>query len=113
MFPGIGGINPSQIKGMMKKLGINQAEIEAERVVIEKKDGGRIVIEEPSVQKIVMQGQASFQISGEVREEEIKGISEEDVKLVVEKTGKSKEKARKVLEEVGGDIAEAIVKLGD
>ena len=61
-----------------------------------------------------MQGNTSFQIAGEVREEtrEI-GISEEDIAIVAEKTGKSKEEAKKVLEEVDGDIAEAIVKLSE
>ena len=111
MFPGIGGINPSQIKGMMKKLGINQTELDAERVIIEKKDGGRVIIEEPSVQKIVMQGQESFQISGEVREEEDSRIKEEDVRLVMEKTGKDEGEVREALEEANGDIAEAIVML--
>jgi len=82
------------------------------RVVIEKEDGGRIVIDEPSVQKIEMQGNETWQISGDAREEEgeEEGASEGDVKLVSEKTGKSEDEARKALEETG-DIAEAIVKL--
>ncbi len=109
MIPGLGGINPKKMGQMMKQLGIDQEEIEAERVIIEKSDG-RIVIENPSVQKIKMQGQESWQITGEAREEE-GGIKEEDVKLVMEKTGKSDEEAREALEKVGGDIAEAIVSL--
>jgi len=109
----LGGINPAQMKAMMKQMGIKQDEIEAERVIIETAEK-RIIIEPASVQKITMQGNTSFQIAGEVREEtrEI-GISEEDIAIVAEKTGKSKEEAKKVLEEVDGDIAEAIVKLSE
>ena len=109
MIPGMGGMHPAKMKAMMKQLGMNQEEIEAEKVIIDKTDGNRIVIENPNVQKITMQGQESFQITGEVREEE-QGIKEEDVKLVMEKTGKSEEEARGALEETG-DIAEAILKL--
>jgi nascent polypeptide-associated complex subunit alpha len=105
-----GGVNPAQMKAMMKQMGIKQDDIEAVRVVIETSDKN-IIIEPALVQKITMQGQVSFQISGEVREETKEmGISEEDVKLVAEKTGKSEEEARAALEETN-DIAEAIMKL--
>ena len=107
MLPGLGKFNPKQMQAMMKQLGINQEEIDAERVIIEKTDG-RIIIENPSIQKIKMQGQESFQISGDVKEET--GFSDDDIKLVAEKTGKSEKEAREALEETG-DIAEAIIKL--
>lgn len=111
MIPGIGGLNPKKMQAMMKQLGINSEDIEAERVIIEKSDG-RIVIENPSIQKIVMQGQESWQIAGEAREEKEEQVREEDVELVMEKTGKDRDEARKALEETG-DIAEAIVRLSD
>lgn len=106
-----GGIDPKKMQAMMKQLGIKQEEIDAKRVIIEK-DDGNIVIENPSVQKINMKGQESWQITGEVHEEEV-GVREEDVKLIMEKTGASEEGVRSVLEEVNGDIAEAIVKLSE
>ena len=114
MFP---KINPKQMGALMKQMGMSQEEISAERVVIEKPDG-KIVIDNPSVMKIVMQGQESFQISGDVSEneeseqgEELElGISEEDVKTVMEKAGCSESEAREALEETG-DLAEAILKL--
>lgn len=112
MFPGMGKFDPKKMQGMMKQLGINQEEIDALRVVIEKSDG-KIIIENPSVQEITMQGQKSFQISGDVREESGELFSEEDVKLVAEKTGASEDDARGALEEVKGDIAEAILKLSE
>ena len=105
-----GGINPNQLKGMMKQMGIKQEEVETERVIIEKSDGNRIVIEPANVQKITMQGQESWQISGEAKEEAGEA-SDEDVRLIMEKTGKSETQVRSVLEEVDGDIAEAIMML--
>lgn len=105
-----GGINPKQMQGMMKKMGIAQEEIDAVRVVIEC-DDRNIIIENPSVMKIKMQGNESFQISGEVSEEESSGFSEEDIKMVMEKTGKSKEDVVEALEKNEGDIAQAIVEL--
>ncbi len=107
-----GGIDPKKMQAMMKQMGIKQQEIEAERVIIEKSEGGKIIIENPSIQKIVMQGQESWQITGEAREEVVEeGIREEDVKLVAEKTGKSEEEAMEALKEANGDIAEAILNL--
>ena len=106
----IPGINPKQMQAMMKQMGINQTDIPASKVIIEKEDGGRIVIHDPSVLKIKMQGQESFQISGEVSEEEGEKFSEEDIKTIMEKTGASKSEAEKALEETG-DLADAIMKL--
>jgi len=103
-------MNPKKMQAMMKQLGINQEEIPATKVIIEN-DDGNIVIENPSVQKVTMQGQESFQITGDINEstEEV-SFSEEDIKLVAEKTGKSEEEAKKALEETK-DIAEAIIRL--
>ncbi|MDP2673105.1 MAG: nascent polypeptide-associated complex protein [Nanoarchaeota archaeon] len=108
-----GGIDPKKMQGMMKQMGISQVEIPAEKVIIEKTDGSVIFVENPSVMRIKMQGQESFQISGEIREETAKvEISEDDIDAVVEKTGCSKEKARKTLEKTG-DLAEAILELSE
>jgi len=111
-LPGLGGgVNPAQVKSLMKQMGIKSEDIEAERVIIEKADS-KIIIENPQIQKIDMKGQVSWQVVGEAREEaKEQRISEEDVKLVMEKTGKDEKEARKVLEEVNGEIAEAIVRL--
>jgi len=106
-----GGIDPKKMQSMMKQMGISQNEISAEKVIIEKTDGSKIFVENPSVMRIKMQGQESFQISGDIREETAKvEISEDDINAVVEKTGCSKEKARKTLEKTG-DLAEAILEL--
>jgi nascent polypeptide-associated complex subunit alpha len=69
-----------------------------------------LIINNTSIQKITMQGQESFQITGDVSEEtEI--FSEDDVKTIMEKTGVSEDKAREALENSSGDLAEAILEL--
>jgi nascent polypeptide-associated complex subunit alpha len=105
-----GNINPKQLQGMMKKMGIAQTEINAERVIIECADKN-IVIENPSVMRISMQGNVSYQISGEESEEEKTNFNEEDIKMVMEKTGKSKKEVVEFLEKNEGDIAVAIMEL--
>lgn len=108
-----GGMNPKKMQGMMKQMGIAQEEVSASKVIIEKKDGGKLIIEEPSVIKIKMQGQTSFQITGEEKEEsEEVQISEEDINTIVEKTGCSKEQAKESLEKTG-DLAESIMALSE
>ena len=108
MFP---GMNPKKMQAVMKQMGIAQEEILASKVIIEKTDSTKIIIEPVSVTKIKMQGQETFQIAGEIREEtSAPEISEEDVKTVMEKTGKSEEEVKKILEKTK-DLAEAILEL--
>ena len=113
MFPGLGGLSPKKMQAMMKQLGMNQEEIPASRVIIEKLDNTKIIIENPSVTKISIQGQKSFQVSGDIKEEnEKQEISEEDIRTVMEKTRATEKEARKALESSEGDLAEAILNLG-
>ena len=106
-----GGIDPKKMQAMMKQMGIKQDDIEASRVVIEKTDGVRIIIENPSVTKIDMKGQESWQITGEAHEESASGINEEDIRLIMEKTGKDYEECKSALTKNDGDIAQCIADL--
>jgi len=106
MIPG--GMDPKKMQAMMRQMGIKSEEINAKSVVIET-DSGKMIVDNPQVVQITMQGQKSLQITGEIRVEE--GSSEEDVKMVVEQAGCSDEEAKAALEKSGGDIAEAIVSL--
>ena len=103
MFP---GLNPKKMQQIMKQMGMGQEEIDASKVIIEKEDG-KIIIDEPSVVKISMQGQDTFQISGKIREE---SSEQDDVKTIIEKTGCTEEQAKETLEKTG-DLAEAILEL--
>ncbi len=101
------------MKQAMKKMGVQQTEIEAEEVIIKTKDK-ELVITEPQVSKVNMMGQETFQVMGSVHERERSGgseISSEDISTVAEQTGASEEDAEKALKETKGDIAEAIIKL--
>lgn len=106
----IPGINPKQMQAVMKQMGMSQIDIPSSKVIIEKEDGDKIVINNPSVVKIKMQGQESFQISGDVSEEAGEKFSDDDIKTIMEKTGVSEKEAEKALEETG-DLADAIMKL--
>ena len=108
MFPG--GMSPAKMQGMMKKMGISQTELPVKKVIFEMNDGN-LVIENPSVVKVVMQGQETYQVSGEAVKENNEIFSDEDVELVVSQTGATVENAREALEKSGGDIAEAIIGL--
>ncbi len=107
MIPG--GMDPKKMQALMKQMGIKSEEIDAVKVTIQASDGKEIVISEPQVTKITMQGQTSFQIAGKV--EVVEKSSEEDVKLVMEQAGCSEEEAKAALEKSGGDIAQAILSL--
>ena len=111
MFPGLGRINPKQMQAMMRQFGIKTEELNVEKVVFELKDK-KMVIENPSVTALEMQGQKTFQVIGEVKEEAKElSIPKEDIDLVVEQAGVSREKAEEELRKVEGDIAQAIENL--
>ena len=110
----IPGINPRMMKQAMKRMGIQQQEIEDAQEVIIKTSSKEIVISNPSVSKVNMGGQETWQIVGDAEEREIDAepeINEEDVKTVVEQTGVSEEKAREVIEKNKGDLAAAVMEL--
>lgn len=111
-------VNPRQMEQMMRKMGIKQEDIDAEQVIIVCSDR-KIVIDNPSVQKVNMMGKESYQISGDESEEPLDEdteegpveISDDDVETVMAQTGGTKEEARQALEDTRGNIAEAILLL--
>jgi len=104
---------------MMQKMGMDMKEIANVRQVVIRTTDKRIVIDDPTVTTITVQGQTMFQVAGgtvkeEVHKEEVEealSISEDDVKLVAEQASVSTEEARKALIECGGDLAQAILAL--
>jgi len=105
------GVNPAQMKQMMKKMGIKQEEIPADEIII--KGPQSYIIKNPEVLKVNMMGQESLQITGKLEpyEESSTATSEDDIQTVMDQAGCSKEEARKALEEHEGDIAAAILAL--
>lgn len=122
-------MNPRKMKQMMKQMGIDVDEIDASEVVIRRADGDEIVFDDPDVTKMDARGQETYQIigdpetrsaAGEIEEAEggddeesaeSDGIPQEDVDLVVQRTGASEADARAALEANDGDLAAAIADL--
>ena len=100
--------DPKKIQDMMKKLNINVNQIEAEEVIIKQKNKN-IIISNPEVMVTNMMGKDIYQISGEISESE--QINEQDIKTVMEKTGKARKTVVKKLEELDSDLARAIIEL--
>jgi len=103
-------LNPKQMEKMAKQLGMKMENIDAEQVIIKLQSGGEIIIDNPQVSKINMMGQDTFQITGDVTGKDEEDESEDDVEIVAEKAGVSRDEAKRVLDETN-DIAEAILKL--
>ncbi len=107
------GMNPRKMQQMMKRMGIQQTEIDATEVIIKCPDR-EIIITEPSVSKVNMMGQETIQIVGNIHERERSAkpeISKDDIKTVMEQANVSEKQAKNALEEANGDIAEAIMNL--
>ncbi|MBI3052301.1 nascent polypeptide-associated complex protein [Candidatus Woesearchaeota archaeon] len=98
------------VKAAMRRMGIRSEDIPASEVII-RSAGKDIVISSPSVTKVNMMGQDTFQVVGNVVERS--SVSEDDVQLVSSQAGVTGDVARKALDASGGDIAAAIISLKD
>ena len=111
----IPGMSQRKVQQMMKQMGIQQQDLDATEVIIKMLDK-TIIITNPSVAKVNMMGQETFQISGEIHEETVSttpDINDEDIKTVMEQAGVNKEIAKETLEKHNGDLAETILALQD
>ena len=111
-------MNPREAKRMMQRMGMNMDSVPDVEQVIIKTSSKEITIEQPEVAILEMQGQKIFQVAGGKVTEKVSerkaakfAVSEEDVKLVADQTGKRIDEARKALEECEGDLAKAILLL--
>jgi len=95
-------------------MGLNMTPLEVDEVILKTKEK-EIIIQDPEVAVLEVQGQKIFQITGgeiSERERERKiSIPEEDVQLVAQQTGVSLERARAALEQTDGNLAQAILLL--
>jgi len=124
MFGG-GGMNPRKMQQMMKQMGIDVTEIDAESVTITTTDGETLVFDAPEITRMDAQGTQTYQIVGdpetkaagavegetESDEADEEAIPEDDVTLVASQAGASKSDAREALEAEDGDLAAAISRL--
>ena len=106
-------MNPRKMAQAMKRMGIQQQEIEATEVII-KTSSSEIIIQNPQVSKVNMMGQETYQIVGEAHERELNTeaeITKEDIETVMSQTETSEEEAEKAIKENNGDLAAAILSL--
>jgi nascent polypeptide-associated complex subunit alpha len=100
---------------MMQKMGMQVNELEGAKEVIIITDEKRIIIEEPNVATVTLQGQQIYQITGGTQREEPlvkpETVSEEDAQLVSQQAGVTLDEARTALKAAEGDLAKAIVEL--
>ncbi|WP_435077220.1 nascent polypeptide-associated complex protein [Halococcus sp. AFM35] len=128
MFGGGGGLNPQKMQQMMKQMGIDIEEIDAEEIIIRTGDE-ELVFDDAEVQRMDAQGQATYTITGEPEtraadeeaiplgegDEEDAGsgdaVPDSDVEIVSQRTGASEDAAREALEAADGDLAAAVSRL--
>jgi nascent polypeptide-associated complex subunit alpha len=102
-------VDPRQLKKMMRRMGMSVDEIEGvEKVLIRTRDKDYIFTD-VAVSVMDVKGDKTYQISG--NPEVINRLDEEDVALVIEKTGVSIDDARAALKKADGDLAQAILDL--
>jgi len=116
MMPGMPrGMNPKQLNQMMKTMGISVKNIDNVKKIIIQTDTKEYVFDDAEVTVMEVKGQKTYQIVGnpKIRDSTAKkeDTLKDDVKLIMDQTGKTEAEARKALQETNGDLAEAILKL--
>lgn len=106
-------MNPREANRMMQRMGMQVTQVDdVTRVVIESASK-KIIIDEPEVAIVTVQGQKVYQVGGgRSREEGVSmATSQDDAKLVAAQAGVSLEDATNALKQSNGDLAQAIILL--
>ena len=106
-------MNPREANRMMAKMGMQMKQVDdVSRVVIEAA-GKKIIIEQPEVAVISVQGQTVYQVGGGRSREEVAAVptAQDDAKLVAAQAGVSVDEAANALHQSNGDLAQAIILL--
>ena len=117
MIPG--RMNSREVRRMMAQMGIKTTDMtDVNKVTLHglNKD---YVISGASVTIVEAQGEKYFQITGQMKEvpksiqqqKAEKSFPEDDLKLIMEQTGVSREKAIAALSKADGEVAQAIIDL--
>ncbi len=113
-------VNPREARRMMQRMGMSMDGVEDVQEVIIRTPSKDIVIAQPEVSILNMQGQRMYQVIGGTVTERAPerssaaakpAVSEEDARLVADQTGKSLEEAKQALVECDADLAKAILLL--
>ncbi len=109
MIPGMRGMSPKKLQQMMKQMGIDVEQLDDVRKITIELSDKDLVFEDATVTIMTAGGTKTYQISGEPVERS--KLNDDDIALVVEQAGVTDDEARHALQESGGDLAEAIMKL--
>ncbi|RLE84295.1 MAG: nascent polypeptide-associated complex protein [Thermoprotei archaeon] len=107
-------ISPREFRRLTQRIGLNIEELKGVQEVIIRLVDKELVFSDAKVQVIDAKGEKIYQIFGnpverELKEEEEVEIKDEDIRLVMDQTGASREEALEALKETGGDLAQAII----
>lgn len=103
-----------EMRRMMERMGIDVEPLPNVEQVLIRTSSKDLVIRNASVSEVKAKGVRVFQVMGEEVEERIREkpqFSEEDVLLVAQQAGVTRERAEAALAEENGDLARAILKL--
>ncbi|MCL5678927.1 MAG: nascent polypeptide-associated complex protein [Thermoplasmataceae archaeon] len=118
MIPG--KMNSREMKRMMAQMGIKSDEMPDVKTVILKGTTKDYVISNAQVMMIEARGEKTFQIVGNMKEVPksaaekeiaVPQYNEDDLRLVIDQTGVSREKAIEALKKANGQPAQAIIDL--
>ncbi|SDC76455.1 nascent polypeptide-associated complex protein [Natrinema hispanicum] len=120
---GGGGLNPRKMEQMMKQMGIDVEDIDAEEVIIRTAEHD-LVFSDAEVTKMDARGQETYQVIGSPEKVEAgsaggteadadagSSIPDDDVELVAMRADVSEDEAREALEATDGDLAAAVESL--
>lgn len=106
------------MRRLLGRMGFEMKEVPGVEEVVIRTGDREIVVRNASVSEIAAKGLRMFQVVGEVEERvrevpkaEAPSFTEEDVLLVAQQAGVSRETAEAALRECEGDLAKAIIKL--
>ena len=120
---GGGGLNPRKMEQMMRQMGIDVEDIDAEEVIIRTAEHD-LVFNDAEVTKMDARGQETYQVIGSPEKVEAgsaggtgadedagSSIPDDDVELVAMRADVSEDDAREALEANDGDLAAAVESL--
>ncbi len=109
MFDMMPNMNPKQLQKLMRQMGMSMEQLEGVEEVVIRTADKEYCFADAEVNVMEVKGDKTYQVSG--TPEIVDRMSENDVALVAEKTGKSTDEARAALKKADGDIAQAIIDL--
>ncbi|MFO8132811.1 MAG: nascent polypeptide-associated complex protein [Thermoplasmatota archaeon] len=102
-------VNPKQLQKLMRQMGMSMDQLEGVEEVVIRTADKEYRFADAEVNVMEVKGDKTYQVTGTA--EVVDRMSEDDVNLVAEKTGKSRDEARAALKKTDGDIAQAIIDL--